>query len=128
MPRNKILLGVPSYGYVSQSSASRLKSRDQSQYLMKSLKSDVPSGHPGRYDPRFSAAALESMRKSSNDKRLFSEFGGNVLATTSAKSLKSSDGSTSSGQIQFNQIVAQGGLKASGNSFAQGVGWSKKWE
>jgi len=132
MPRSKILLGVPSYGYVSKSSSTRLKGRSTPD-------TEVPSSHPGRFDPRFSAAAFETMRKpsSNGEKRLTTSLlsgtsqsvnKGYVLASTGGTAIKSGDGSTTSGQIQFNQIVAQGGLKSSGGSFKQGTGWSKKWE
>lgn len=91
MPRNKILLGVPFYGYINKSSKRTLTQRDLN---------DSSSRHA-----------------SSQSKR-------------AATSVKGSDGSSSSGQINFSSLVEQKALvkDSSTGEFNQGTGWTKYWD
>jgi chitinase len=92
MPRDKILLGIPSYGYINTSTKTSLRQRS------------IPVGGPHRSDMRHAP-----------EKR--------------APTLTSMDGTTGSGQINFNQIVAQGALKKGPDGlFDAAGGYTKYWD
>ena len=109
MPRSKMLLGVPAYGYVSTSSAKSLIQRDQvgeeGHYLPSAHRkpanvADVPSGRAGRYNKRLLSSASQ----------------------LAAKTL-------SEGQNNFNLLVSSGALKKNAaGSYVAGTGWTRKWE
>ncbi|PWN31662.1 glycoside hydrolase [Meira miltonrushii] len=88
-PRSKILLGVPSYGYLNKSSKKTL--------IQLKREGDV-------------------------------EVYANSLAKRAA--LKSMDGTTTSGQINFNQLVSQGALKLNTQTgtFDASGGYTKYWD
>lgn len=84
MPRDKILLGIPAYGYINTSKKQTLRTRSRS-------------------------------RSSSSQRR--------------AVKLTSSDGSTSSGQINFSTLVSQGALKLGADGLFDGAGgFTKYWD
>ncbi|THG95934.1 hypothetical protein EW145_g7877 [Phellinidium pouzarii] len=96
-PAGRLMLGVPAYGYLNPSTATSLmdkRKRDLTsrRFLMRrqSTGGDVD-------DDDGTAATADTVAAASAV--------GNGLIT-----LKSSDGTTNSGQIQFNAIVAQGAL------------------
>ncbi|KAN0062352.1 hypothetical protein ACQY0O_005234 [Thecaphora frezii] len=154
MPREKILLGIPSYGYLNGSNKRRLKARSDNPMRARMLairdanpvsrrrttpagyvaskpdrddaeqesgwaneqQSDVPSGKVGRYDARRLPSSFSSTSSSSTSKR--------------GVTLTSSDGSSSSGQINFNKLVEQGALRkdASTGLFVGAGGFEKYWD
>lgn len=115
MPRSKILLGVPSYGYINTSSQKKLKQRDlRAEGLAARLpesraRTDVPSGAVGRYDARFAPSSAHVHRRASG--------------------ITNGDGSSADGQVQFNDMVKQGVLsKGSNGLYVAGKGFTKYWD
>ncbi|TKY86996.1 hypothetical protein EX895_003673 [Sporisorium graminicola] len=77
MPRDKILLGIPAYGYINPSTKQSLRTRDEKR----------------------------------------------------AVKLTSSDGSSSSGQINFSSLISQGALKLGADGLYDGTnGFTKYWD
>jgi chitinase len=96
-PREKIILGVPSYGYINSSTKRRLRQRSLDPVLIPD-RADGPEATFGNLARR---AALKSM-----------------------------DGTTTSGQINFNSLVAQGALVLNSNTgnYDAGSGYTKYWD
>lgn len=82
MPRSKIVLGLPMYGYINTSSKKTL---------------------------------IQKRREAAYKKR-------------ATASVTSSDGTTGSGQINFDSLVSQGALNYSGGIYVAGSGWTKYWD
>lgn len=113
MPRNKILMGIPSYGYINTSGKTKLRQRSLKDEMLAirdatphaprtAPQSDVPSGKVGRYDARY---------------------------LSKRATLTADDGSTGSGQINFKTLIKQGALKkGSSGLFEAGNGFTKYWD
>lgn len=100
-PRNKILLGVPSYGYLNKSSRKKL--------IQRSMVEEEEEQHAVKREGDVTLHA-------------------NTLAKRAA--LKSMDGTTDSGQINFNQLVSQGALtlNTQTGTFDASGGFTKYWD
>lgn len=103
-PRAKILLGVPAYGYINTSSKRRLVQRNM-------------ANAEQQMDQRSEGVTLRPDRPT-----------GETLERRAA--LKSMDGTTGSGQINFNSLVSQGALVLNSQTgqFDAGSGYTKYWD
>lgn len=99
MPASKILLGVPSYGYINTSTKKSLRQRNVG---------------------AFETEEKEEWPLKVNEQHI----------QRRKNTLTSMDGTTGSGQINFNQLVAQGALKydSDRDEYVQGDGWTKMWD
>ncbi|EMD40796.1 glycoside hydrolase family 18 protein [Gelatoporia subvermispora B] len=112
-PAAQLALGVPSYGYISKSSVSSLRTRSQH--------TDIRRGHRHRHRRRGEDRDPGLAR----ERRQLFEMPGSTLAEVAAPDsvrasgsppyegvvVKDEDGKTSGGQIQFRELVAQGALE-----------------
>lgn len=108
-PRNKILLGVPSYGYLNKSTRKLLKQRSLVEEEEKEEQHTV---------------------KREGDVTLHADRAQQSSSFTKRAALKSMDGTTDSGQINFNQLVSQGVLKLNTQTgtFDAAGGYTKYWD
>ncbi|EIN11117.1 glycoside hydrolase family 18 protein [Punctularia strigosozonata HHB-11173 SS5] len=105
MPANKLLLGLPLYGYVSKSTKTTLTK------IAMPPAGFVPSIHQAR--PVFLNNKHERARPSTT-----------IHAEAAAGDLSSYFGQ----QIAFNQIIALGALKKSGSVYVQANGYTEGWD
>lgn len=98
MPRSKMLLGSPMYGYVSTSSKMTLKQRTFEESEVKSVRRSV---HSRPLSPRYDA----------------------TLSGAERRALTSGDG-----QVNFDHLVSQGVLKLSGSEYVASGGFKKYWD
>ncbi|KAI0796747.1 glycoside hydrolase superfamily [Abortiporus biennis] len=100
-PVSQIVLGVPSYGYISRSSATTLRSRSLSRRSPQyDTRPAYTFGHS--LEGTSTVASTQSQDDSAVDENTYK--GGIVIATNE-------DGGTDDGQVQFRQLVDQGVLK-----------------
>ncbi|CAO1630096.1 unnamed protein product [Sympodiomycopsis kandeliae] len=107
MPRSKMLLGSPFYGYLSTSSKRTLKQRSL----------DGSSHTPGLYDSltaRAPARQLGHERDSS--------------ALTAAEQMGKRALNQADGQINFDKLISGGALKLSGSNYVADGGYTKYWD
>jgi chitinase len=116
-PADQILLGLPSYGYVSRSTAENLRSRRRS--LTNAF---IPSNPVYQPPANGFRKNLRSRDVAAAD---FTGYGGVVTVTSEA-------GSADSGQVQFNALISQGALvtNAPGASpaFVGAGGFEREWD
>lgn len=109
-PRNKILLGVPSYGYLNKSSRKYL--------IQRSLMEDEEEEEE------------QHTVKREGDVTLYADRAQQSSSLVKRAALKSMDGTTDSGQINFNSLVSQGALKLNTQTgtFDAAGGYTKYWD
>ncbi|KZT74309.1 glycoside hydrolase family 18 protein [Daedalea quercina L-15889] len=111
-PANQLVLGVPSYGYISQSSATRLRQRSTLR----------PRSHRrrlrNRHRARSSLLHLQRTDGADSSGALSEDVSSGGAASQPENATSSSpimaaneDGSTADGQVQFRALVAQGILQ-----------------
>ncbi|CAO1619336.1 unnamed protein product [Parajaminaea phylloscopi] len=98
MPRSKMLLGSPLYGYVSTSSKTKLKQRSLDDGESTSMRRSI---HSRPLSPRYDAS----------------------VSAAEKRALTSGDG-----QVGFSSLVSQGVLSLSGSQYVGSGGFTKYWD
>lgn len=99
MPRSKMLLGSPFYGYVSTSSKTTLKQRSS-----------------------VDEAEMRSDRRSIHSRPLSARYDA-TLSSAQRRAFTAGDG-----QLNFDKLIAQGALTLSGSTYVGSGGFTKYWD
>ncbi|KZW04057.1 glycoside hydrolase [Exidia glandulosa HHB12029] len=112
-PASQIILGIPSYGYISQSSATYLHNkRDQDERGQVAF--DEKSHDIELKPPNKSQTGVQAQDASSSTKSL---------------EVENEDGGVGDGQVQFRSLVQQGALKLSSSGKYVGArGYRRTWD
>lgn len=114
-PASQIILGIPSYGYISQSSATNLRDKRSQE-------------EPGQVSFDEKTKEVDINPPTKPDAHAKPQTQSAAAATTPVK-VENDDGGTDGGQVQFRSLVQQGALKLSASGKYVGArGYKRFWD